>query len=77
MEASKARDFYAGHGTLAEPLNHAPDLDPLPADIAALCAVVQGVLIHLEWASRYDRSTDKPDLSAIIAASQVPPWRAG
>src|SRR5262245_51866448 len=53
METLDALDYYTAHGALTEPQGHAPDFDPLPADVAALCEVVQGLVVHVEWASRY------------------------
>ncbi len=46
-------DYYAAHGALTEPHGQAPDFAALPADVSALCEVVQGLIVHVEWASRY------------------------
>jgi hypothetical protein len=38
---------------MTDPREHAPLFDDLPRDVAALCKVVQGVMIHIFWAERY------------------------
>ena len=45
--------YYAQQGVVTEPGEQASLLDGLPTDPAALRDVVQGVLLHLHWASRY------------------------
>jgi len=37
---------YAAHGVMTDPLEQAKLLESLPADLPALCRVVQGLLIH-------------------------------
>ncbi len=48
-------DFYARPGLMTDPREQAGLFDDLPADIPALCEVVQGLLIHVFWAERYGR----------------------
>lgn len=48
MEASQA--YYKSHGPMTAPGPHAPQLTALPPDIAGLCEIVQGVLIHRDLA---------------------------
>ena len=38
--------FYLRHGVLSDPGEHATAFDGLPGDVAGLCAVVQGILLH-------------------------------
>jgi len=45
--------YYAQPGLMTDPGEHAMWFDDLPADIAALCQVVQGIFIHIFWAERY------------------------
>jgi len=46
-------ECYAAPGLMTDPREHAPLFDDLPRDVAALCKVVQGVMIHIFWAERY------------------------
>ncbi len=46
-------EYYACPGLMTDPQEHASLLDGLPAEIAALCQVVQGLLLHIFWAERY------------------------
>jgi Transglutaminase-like superfamily len=43
---------------MTDPGREAAMLDGLPADVSELCRIVQGVLIHLEWATAYGLSGD-------------------
>jgi hypothetical protein len=49
----KPQAYYARSGIMTDPGDYAPMLDALPADIAELCEVVQGLLVHVFWAERY------------------------
>jgi hypothetical protein len=46
-------DFYRAPGPLTSLGGHVRLADALPADVAGLCAVVQGLLLHAFWATRY------------------------
>ena len=46
-------EYYATPGLMTDPHRHSVMFDGLPTDIAALCRVVQGVMIHIFWAERY------------------------
>jgi hypothetical protein len=48
MESS--HEYYKQHGPMTAPLGHARELKRLPTDIATLCQIVQGVLIHRDLA---------------------------
>ncbi len=41
-----AQSPYVGHGALSDPGGHAAAFARLPQDVAALCRVVQGLLVH-------------------------------
>jgi hypothetical protein len=41
------------HGLMTDPGGEAVRLDDLPADIGALCRIIQGVLIHSDWMPAY------------------------
>ncbi len=45
--------FYATSGPMTDPGPYAASLDGLPTDVADLCRVVQGVMIHVFWADQY------------------------
>jgi hypothetical protein len=44
------KEYYQGYGPMTAPGAHAAELSALPNDLAALCEVVQGVLIHRDIA---------------------------
>ncbi len=46
-------DFYRSPGPFSSLGPHARLADALPADVAGLCAVVQGLVLHAFWAARY------------------------
>ena len=50
-------DDYRSHGALTEPGRLATML-AAPGDLAALCAFIQGVVIHSDWASAYGVTAD-------------------
>jgi hypothetical protein len=56
------REFWASDGPISDPGAHGRLLDGLPRDPARLAAVVQGLLVHVDWAHAYgvevDRSRD-------------------
>lgn len=45
--------FYAQPDRLTDPREHADLLADLPSDLPSLCALVQGVMVHIFWAERY------------------------
>jgi hypothetical protein len=45
--------YYTHPGPITEPGEFGSMLERLPADIGALCATVQGFLVHIFWAERY------------------------
>jgi len=54
MAADPVRDYYARQGALSDPGPHAELLDDLPREVEALSRVVQGLVIHRNWALAYD-----------------------
>jgi hypothetical protein len=46
-------EYYARPGPMTDPQEQASLLAGLPTDMAALCQVVQGLLLHMMWAERY------------------------
>lgn len=47
------RAFYTAAGPMTDPGRHAAAMRALPRDLAALCAIVQGDLMHHHWAGAY------------------------
>jgi hypothetical protein len=47
------QEFFATPGRLSDAGRYAPLLEALPDDIDELCGIVQGLIIHVFWASRY------------------------
>lgn len=45
------QEYYQHHGPMTSVDAHTADFSALPRDIAALCAVIQGVLIHRDMAA--------------------------
>jgi len=45
--------YYATHGPLTEPSEHAGDFGKLPMDLHVLCQFVQGIVLHADWAGAY------------------------
>jgi hypothetical protein len=52
-ETTQTHEWYSAPGIMTDPHKHAVLFDGLPTDIAALCQVVQGLMIHIFWAERY------------------------
>ena len=50
---STTLDYFATPGPFTQVGEHAALFDELPADVGALCRVVQGLMIHVFWAERY------------------------
>jgi Transglutaminase-like superfamily len=46
-------DYYRSHGRMTNPGEEARMFEDLPRDVAALCNVVQGLVVHPFWAQRY------------------------
>ncbi|NMB88104.1 MAG: transglutaminase domain-containing protein [Chloroflexi bacterium] len=53
FSANQILDFYAQPGPVSDPRQYAPLFDDFPADIGELCHTLQGLMVHVHWASRY------------------------
>jgi hypothetical protein len=80
------REFWASHGLISDPGAHRGLLDGLPRDLPGLAGVVQGLLVHVDWAHAYgvevDRSRDaqlrsvKAILERVVRYDDAPLGRA-
>ena len=69
-----AKDFYKSHGVMTTPKDERPQLSALPKDVARLCGIVQGVLIHRElaaWLYDLKLSEQGKDLANIRPLSEM------
>jgi hypothetical protein len=46
-------DFYALQGQISDPGEFSHHFDTLPDDLPGIIAAIQGVMLHLHWATRY------------------------
>ena len=46
-------EYYRGHSAISNPGKHADLFANLPKDVAGLCRIVQGAMVHVFWAERY------------------------
>jgi hypothetical protein len=53
-------EFYSQHSVMSDPGAHSNLYDSLPNDIACLCRAVQGLMIHVFWAERYEVTIPGP-----------------
>jgi hypothetical protein len=51
--------FYTTPGLMTSPRDHSEMFDNLPCDLASLCKVVQGAMIHVFWADQYGVQLDE------------------
>jgi hypothetical protein len=61
----EAQAFYSTPGVMTDPGEHADLLADLPGDLAGLCQVVQGNLIHVFWAERYGRKLSEAEQQTV------------
>jgi hypothetical protein len=66
-----ALEYFATHGLITDPGNHATLLDRLPTDISLLRRVVQGMMIHIHWAEQYgvqlsEQRRDEVQLRSVV-----------
>jgi hypothetical protein len=78
------QEFYSRQGQISDPGGYTPHLDALPADIPGIIQVIQGVMLHMHWASRYgitlnrvrqeeaNLRTIRDRLAKILALQEVP-----
>jgi len=45
--------YYAKHGIISDPGSFVGLFENLPSDVAQLCSIIQGLLLHVFWAERY------------------------
>ena len=57
-------DRWAAHSPMSDPGRHADVIAVLPADIRALNEIIQGVLVHADWARAYGLDETKLDAAA-------------
>jgi hypothetical protein len=77
--------YYRTHGSLTDPGKFAPEIAALPADLGALCAVIQGIVIHADWATAYGVAADlsrqtlpvaqRLEMAALAGGRDLPPDR--
>jgi hypothetical protein len=61
----EAQAFYSTPGVMTDPGEHADLLAGLPGDLAGLCQVVQGNLIHIFWAERSGRKLSEAEQQTV------------
>lgn len=69
-----AQDFHLASGPMNDAGEASPTLRDLPPDIASLCRIVQGVLIHRDiapWLYDLRLSSEKRDLANIRPVAQM------
>ena len=52
-ETNGPLQYYATPGIMTDPEEYRHLFEGLPADIPALCEIVQGLILHAHWAERY------------------------
>ena len=57
--------YYASHGPVTDPLDHASLFDCLPTGIGALRDTLQGVMLHIFWAERMGEPLTPERLAAV------------
>lgn len=67
--------FYASHGPLSSPSQYAGLFSGLPAEVEALCSLVQGLVVHIFWAKRYglelsQKRQQEASLRSVVAKLQ-------
>jgi hypothetical protein len=65
-------DYFAAPGRMTGAGDYAELLDPLTTDIASLCGVVQGLMIHIHWADEYgirlpEERKDEVQLRSVLS----------
>ncbi|TPM37506.1 transglutaminase domain-containing protein [Mesorhizobium sp. B2-3-4] len=53
-------DRWVAHGEMSDPGRHAASIAVLPADVGALNEIIQGVLVHSDWAKEYGLDAATP-----------------
>lgn len=71
----RAIDYFATPGPLTGSGSTAGALDALPEEVGELCAVVQGLLVHVFWADRYGTAMTEERAEALQHRSAE--WKLG
>jgi Transglutaminase-like superfamily len=58
-------EFYSSSGIMTELGQDASAFEDLPTDIASLCEVVQGNLLHIFWSERYGRVLSESEKQTV------------
>ena len=64
--------YYAAPGIMTDPGDQADLLADLPADVASLVKVVQGVLLHVFWVKAYGIEALPPEREAEVSLRSLP-----
>lgn len=70
-------DYYRTHGALTEPGRFSAEVAALPSDLGALCAVIQGIVIHADWATAYGVGAELSRQTLPVARRMEMAARAG
>lgn len=62
---SEIHHFYTSQGPMSDPAEFTVMFNHLPSDIASLCKVVQGNLLHIFWAERYGRKLSETEEQTV------------
>ncbi len=57
--------YYTSQGPMSDPGPYASLYQDLPSDVASLCKVVQGNLLHIFWAERYGRKLSEEEQQTV------------
>jgi hypothetical protein len=69
-----AQEYYRAHGSMTAPGASAASLRALPRDLASLCGVVQGVLIHRDvapWLYDLKLSAEQQDVANVRPVAEM------
>ncbi|MDA7947182.1 MAG: transglutaminase-like domain-containing protein [Hyphomicrobiaceae bacterium] len=70
MHAQTGPEIYRHHSTYTDPGEYAQQIADLPANLAALCQIVQGLIVHVAWAGRYGLPEKTPLNRATLPVSK-------
>jgi hypothetical protein len=62
------QEFYLTQGQISDKGPYSAELAQLPDDLPALINTIQGLMVHLHWAERYDCFLTKPAKRKPISA---------
>jgi hypothetical protein len=64
-------DYYAAHGSLTEPGDHAREFAALPADLGSHCRFAQNIILHADWAALYGVAEDGLSRATLPVAKRM------